>query len=188
MVQPSVFSAPRKPMRKTLKNHLYTIYLRKKNKVGQRTQKQDATQSHNTACFFFKTLQWGSCALLLHRGALHRGALHGGSFTQRSLYTGRTLHTGSFTHRVFYTEKLLHRKGSTHKSFYTEKSLYRVAAVALTQRSLHTQGFLHRETFYTEQLLHRVVFTRKSLYTQRLWHREVFSQRSFCTEKFLAKK
>ena len=99
----------------------------------------------------------------LHRGALHRGALLGGSFTQRSLYTGRTLHTESFTQRNFQLHR--HRKGFTHRSFYTEKSLYRVV---LTQRSLHTQRLLHREAFYTEQLLHGKAFTRKSLYTQRL--------------------
>ena len=59
---------------------------------------------------------------LLHGGALHRGALHGGSFTQRSLYKGRTSHTESFTQRNFYTGtgQILHTEAFTQRSLYTE--------------------------------------------------------------------
>ena len=81
---------------------------------------------------------------------------------------------------------------------------------AFTRRSLHTAGerevhthtqsFLPRETFYTEQFLHartftqrkfqseiftQKTFTRKFFYTQKLLHTEIFTQRNFCVQKFL---
>ena len=99
-----------------------------------------------------------------------RGALHGGSFTQRSLYTGRTLHTESFTQRNFYTGKVLHTEAFTQRSLYTEWYGQRGACT-------HTQTLLHRED--RRSLLHRAAFTQSSFYTETLVHRGTFTHRRF---------
>jgi hypothetical protein len=59
---------------------------------------------------------------------------------------------------------------------------------------MHTQGILHRETFYTEQFLHRGAetfaqgfFPHGNFQTQKLLHKKRFTQRNFYTQKLAQK-
>ena len=146
----------------------------------------------------------------LHRGAFtHRNfytqkLLYTDAFTHRRVYTQvrlhtntqNLLHTEAFPQRSLYTQKPLRTVAFAEKSFtqrrrsfYTEKDLHREAFTqAFTQGS-----FLHREAFpqsnsriHTHpqkpsrtEVLHRKLLHKKAF----ALHRQLFTQRSFCTEK-----
>ena len=118
------------------------------------------------------------------------------SFTQSNFYTQKPLHTYAFTQSItkqFFTDRPSHTL--THRCFYTQKRFTRRNQCVCTQKLLHTDAFaqrilhsrrsfythtpLHTESFYTQRLLHREVFTQSSFYTQELLRTEAFAQSSF---------
>jgi hypothetical protein len=124
---------------------------------------------------------------LLHTDAC---PLHRAIFTHRSLYTHMLLHKASQS--SFYRQTLSH--SHTQMPLHTEAFTRRNQCVC-TQKLLHTDAFaqrilhsrrsfythtpLHTESFYTQRLLHREVFTQSSFYTQELLRTEAFAQSSF---------
>ena len=79
------------------------------------------------------------------------------------------LHTDTFTQKPFDTQKLQ----DTRTPF--------TAQTALT----HTLPLWHRNTFYTETLLHTHYFTQRRFNTQTLLHTDTFTHRSFYTQTLL---
>ena len=118
--------------------------------------------------------------------------LHTEAFEHRCLSTQKHLSRDALTYTRLYTQKLLDTDGfsENHRSFDTEKPLHRESF--FTQKLLHTQAFpqklLHREafehrSFCTQTSLHTEACTHGGFYTQKLLHREAFTHRRFPTEK-----
>ena len=79
--------------------------------------------------------------------------------------------------RTVYKEKLSHRNALTHKSFYTQELLHR--KVSTRREKMHT----HRR-FCTQTLLHRAAFTQKPLhnsYTEKTLYTQKLLDRACCT-------
>ena len=105
---------------------------------------------------------------------------------QGSLYKQKLLREVGFIQNIFltprniYTQKLLDTDTCTHRSFCAQTPLHKEA---LTDTSLK------RRSFYTEQLLHKEVFSQRFLDTEELLHRDdalthkPFLRRSFYTEE-----
>ena len=135
--------------------------------------------------------------------------LHTEAFIHRCFYTQTRLHTGAFTHHS-NTQNLLHTEAFPQRSLYTQKPLRTVAFAekSFTQRrrSFYTEKDLHREAFtqaFTQgSFLHREAFPQSNsrIHTQKpsrtevlhrkllhkkafALHRQLFTQRSFYTEK-----
>ena len=123
---------------------------------------------------------------------LHTDAcpLHRAIFTHRSLYTHMLLHKASqssFYRQTLshtHTQMLLHTEAFTRRNqcVCTQKLLHTDAfaqRILHSRRSFYTHTPLHTESFYTQRLLHREVFTQSSFYTQELLRTEAFAQSSF---------
>ena len=117
-----------------------------------RKQHQRGAVTHNflpTEAFTRMILTEAFCSdVFTQRSVFHGEVLTHRRHTQNSFYTRMILHPEFVTRRNFFTCGSFH----THRGCYTEKLLH-------YPEDVYMQKFLHREVFYTEQLLHRGVFT-----------------------------
>ena len=122
---------------------------------------------------------------LLHRQVFtHRGiyskVLHtdaANASTHRSFWTQVPFHTEAFTQRCFDIHTPIHTEAFRHRWFFRESQKLWHRESFFTQKLLHTQAF-------PQKLLHREAFEHRSFYTQTPLHTEACTRRLLCTEAF----
>ena len=83
--------------------------------------------------------------------------------------------TDAQRHAEAFTQKSLHRGAFTRRSLLHSE--------ASTQRSIYADEDFTQRSLCTNQLLQTDVFTHRSFYTQKLWHGEAFTK--LCAEELL---